>query len=74
MVSERFGRGARGEEKGERKRGSESVRSVEAAGDVGMVDEREEFFVGAAGPVTVGFAQVDIDEGFVLDGGHCSCK
>lgn len=29
---------------------------MEAAGDVGVVDEGEEFFVGAAGPVAVGFA------------------
>ena len=32
------------------------LRGVEAAGDVGVVDEGEELLVGAAGPVAVGFA------------------
>ena len=37
------------------------LRGVEAAGDVGVVDEGEELLVGAAGPVAVGFAEVDVD-------------
>lgn len=34
---------------------------METAGDVGMVDKREELFVRPAGPVAVGFAEVDVD-------------
>ena len=48
-----------------------NIRRVEATGDIGVVDEWDELFVGAAGPVAVCFAKVDIDESFVLDRGHC---
>ena len=51
--------------------GERNARGMEAAGDVGIVDEREKLFVRAAGPVVVSFAEVDVDESFVLDGGHC---
>lgn len=43
---------------------------VEAARDVGLVDHGQEFEVGSAGPVAVGFAEVDVQEGFVLDWAH----
>lgn len=45
-------------------------RGVEAARDVGLVDHGEEFEVGTAGPVAVGFAEVDVQKGFVLDRAH----
>lgn len=45
-------------------------RGVEAARDVGLVDHGQEFEVGSAGPVAVGFAEVDVQEGFVLDWAH----
>lgn len=43
---------------------------MEAARDVGLVDHGQEFEVGPAGPVAVGFAEVDVQEGFVLDWAH----
>lgn len=48
----------------------EGVAGVEAAGDVGDVDEGEEGGVGAAFEVAEAFAEVDVEEGFVLDGTH----
>ena len=54
--------------------GERNARGVEAAGDVGVVDEWEELFVRAAGPVAVCLTEVDVDEGFVLDGGHCGSR
>ena len=43
---------------------------MEAARDVGLVDHGQELEVWTAGPVAVGFAQVDVEEGFMLDGAH----
>ncbi len=48
----------------------EDSRGVEAAGDVGLVDHGEELEVRTARPVAIGFSQVDVDQGFVLDGPH----
>jgi len=50
--------------------GTGDSRGVEAARDVGLVDHGEEFEVGPASPVAVGLAEVDVQEGFVLDGAH----
>lgn len=49
----------------------EGVAGVEAAGDIGVVDKRDEVFIGAAGEVAVGFAEVDVDLDGDSNGWHC---
>ena len=43
---------------------------MEATGDVCMIDQGKKLFVWSAGPIAIGLAKVNIDEGFVLNWPH----
>lgn len=47
-----------------------SLPSVESASYICVVDEWDEFIVGAAFEIPIAFAQVDVDLDLVLDGRH----
>lgn len=43
---------------------------LESTGDIGLVNEGKQFLVRATFEIAIGLAQVNVDEGFLLDGGH----